>query len=150
MKEKTADIDILEEKEKKAINNLNFIVVTDIYGNEVSIDKTKIINEYNESVGIVLNLVKTLIAENKELKDSNVELATTIDCLQTDLKEINEEYNAEQKHEMENTIPKSKAKEEINGKFKEAKGLYERGVQPQAQYTMKLLRDLEQSLLGKE
>ena len=95
-------------------------------------------------------LISTLIAENKELKDSNVELATTIDCLQTDLKEIKEEYSAEQKYEMENTIPKSKAKEEIDGKFKEAKGLYERGVQPQAQYTMKLLRDLEQSLLGKE
>ena len=94
--------------------------------------------------------ISTLIAENKELKDSNVELATTIDCLQTDLKEIKEEYSAEQKHEMENTIPKSKVKEEIDGKFKEAKGLYERGVQPQAQYTMKLLRDLEQSLLGKE
>ena len=47
-------------------------------------------------------------------------------------------------------ISKSKVKEEIDGKFKEAKGLYERGVQPQAQYTMKLLRDLEQSLLGKE
>lgn len=100
MKEKTADIDILEEKEKKAINNLNFIVVTDIYGNEVSIDKTKIINEYNESVGIVLNLVKTLIAENKELKEK--------------IKEINEEYNAEQKYEMENTIPKSKVEEIIH------------------------------------
>ena len=81
-------------------------------------------------------LISTLIAENKELKEK--------------IKEINEEYNAEQKHEMENTIPKSKVKEEIDGKFKEAKGLYERGVQPQAQYTMKLLRDLEQSLLGKE
>ena len=90
----------------------------------------------DKHIETLLNLVSTLIAENKELKEK--------------IKEINEEYNAEQKHEMENTIPKSKVEEEIDGKFKEAKGLYERGVQPQAQYTMKLLRDLEQSLLGKE
>lgn len=111
------NIDILEEKEKKAIENL-------------------IHHRDDWAVDIVLKLIKTFIAENKELKEK--------------IKEINEEYNAEQKHEMENTIPKSKVEEEIDGKFKEAKGLYERGVQPQAQYTMKLLRDLEQSLLGKE
>lgn len=46
------------EEEKEAINNLNFIVVTDIYDNEVNIDKTKIINKYNESVGVVLNLIQ--------------------------------------------------------------------------------------------
>lgn len=46
------------DKELEAINNLNFIVVTDIYDNEVNIDKTKIINEYNQSVGIVLNLIQ--------------------------------------------------------------------------------------------
>ena len=39
---------------EKAINNLNFIIVTDVYDNEVRIDKTKVVNEYNESVGIVL------------------------------------------------------------------------------------------------
>ena len=39
---------------EEAINNLNFIIVTDVYDNEVRIDKTKIVNEYNESVGIVL------------------------------------------------------------------------------------------------
>ena len=124
MKEKTADIDILEEKEKKAIEYLKLVA------------KERTLIPLCDDIKILLNLVETLIAENKELKEK--------------IKEINEEYNAEQKHEMENTIPKSKAKEEINGKFKEAKGLYERGVQPQAQYTMKLLRDLEQSLLGKE
>ena len=48
----------MNNEEKKAINNLNFIIVTDIYDNEVSIDKTKVINEYNESVGIVLNLIQ--------------------------------------------------------------------------------------------
>lgn len=45
---------------------------------------------------------------------------------------------------------KEKIKAKIEEKFLEAKGLYERGVQPQAQYTMKLLRDLEKSLLEKE
>lgn len=43
-----------------------------------------------------------------------------------------------------------KIKAKTEEKFLEAKGLYERGVQPQAQYTMKLLRDLEKSLLEKE
>ena len=47
-------------------------------------------------------------------------------------------------------ISKDKIREKIDGKFREAKGLYERGVQPQAQYTMKLLRDLEEQLLNKE
>lgn len=61
-----------------------------------------------------IQAISNLIAENKELKDSNVELATTIDCLQTDLKEIKEEYSAEQKYEMENTIPKSKVEEIIH------------------------------------
>lgn len=48
----------MNEEEKKAIDDLTFIIVTDIYDNEVNIDKTKIINEYNGSVGIVLNLIK--------------------------------------------------------------------------------------------
>lgn len=44
-------------------------------------------------------------------------------------------------------ISKDKIREKIDTKFRNAKGLWERGVQPQAQYTMKLLRDLEQELL---
>ena len=99
MKEKTADIDILEEKEKKAINNLNFIVVTDIYDNEVSIDKTKIINEYNESVGIVLNLVKNLISENKELKEENRYLKSKIDEFREKYIELNKDSIAKSKVE---------------------------------------------------
>ena len=55
------------------------------------------------------------------------------------------EGRADEKKEWEDKI-----KAEIEKKFLEAKGLYERGVQPQAQYTMKLLRDLEKSLLEKE
>lgn len=57
----------MTEEEKKAINNLNFIFVTDVYDNEVNIDKTKIINEYNHSVGIVLNLITKIQKENEEL-----------------------------------------------------------------------------------
>ena len=102
MKEKTADIDILEEKEKKAYDNL------------IMLKYFTMEKEDKESIDIILKLVEALIAENKALKDSNVELATTIDCLQTDLKEIKEEYSAEQKHEMENTIPKSKVEEIIH------------------------------------
>ena len=44
-------------------------------------------------------------------------------------------------------ISKDKITEKIDIKFREAEGLYERGVQPQAQYTMKLLRDLEKDIL---
>ena len=62
---------MLSDEEKKAINNLNFIIVTDIYDNEVSIDKTKIINEYNESVGIVLDLIRKQSKEIEELKVIN-------------------------------------------------------------------------------
>lgn len=50
---------MISEEERKAINDLNFIIVTDIYDNEVSIDKTKVINEYNHSLGVVLDLVRT-------------------------------------------------------------------------------------------
>lgn len=87
-----------------------------------------------------IQAISTLIAEKKELKEKNNELEV-INKIQ--------EYRISVIDERE-LISKSKVKEEIDGKFKEAKGLYERGVQPQAQYTMKLLRDLEQSLLGKE
>ena len=59
----------MNNEEKKAINNLNFIIVTDVYDNEVSIDKTKIINEYNESVGIVLNLIENQEKEIERLKE---------------------------------------------------------------------------------
>ena len=60
---------MLSEEEKKAMNNLNFIVVTDIYDNEVSINKTEMINEYNHSVGIVLNLITKLQKEVEHQKE---------------------------------------------------------------------------------
>ena len=126
MKEKTSDIDILEEL--------------------VNAYKDCFVENYNEMIVDVgmrykdIQAISNLIAENKELKEKNNELEV-INKIQ--------EYRISVIDERE-LISKSKVKEEIDGKFKEAKGLYERGVQPQAQYTMKLLRDLEQSLLGKE
>lgn len=52
-----------------AINDLNFIVVTDIYDNEVSIDKNKIINEYNQSLGIALDYIKKLEQLPNKIRD---------------------------------------------------------------------------------
>lgn len=49
----------------EAINDLMYIVVTDIYDNEVRIDKTKVINEYNQSVGTVLDYIKELEKRDK-------------------------------------------------------------------------------------
>lgn len=48
----------MTKEQEEAINNLMFIVVIDVYDNEVRIDKTKVINEYNHSVGIVLDMLK--------------------------------------------------------------------------------------------
>lgn len=45
---------------EKAINDLLYIVVTDIYDNEVNIDKTKVINEYNQSLRIALDYIEEL------------------------------------------------------------------------------------------
>ena len=146
MEEKIADIDILEEKEKKAINNLNFIIVTDIYGNEVSIDKTKIINEYNESVGIVLNLVKTLIAENKEMKEEIEELKK-YEKYYEEMEEVNKKFIA---------VDKIKAKiEELDIEIQcctYADDDVEEYKQDIEKEKARLLRDKKtlQSLLGKE
>lgn len=76
--------------------------------------------------------IENLIARYKETKQ--------------ELESVKEIYYTQKEIET-NYIPKSKVKEKIDSKFKEAKGLYERGVQPQAQFTMKLLRDLEKELL---
>ena len=56
---------------EEAINDLTFIVITDIYGNEVRIDKPKVINGYNQSVGTVLDYIEELEKENKYLRDEN-------------------------------------------------------------------------------
>ena len=117
------NIDILEEK----------IKIIESLCTDDCINKETVIKPFKYAIS-------NLISENKELKEKNNELEV-INKIQ--------EYRISVIDERE-LISKSKVKEEIDGKFKEAKGLYERGVQPQAQYTMKLLRDLEQSLLGKE
>lgn len=53
-------------------------------------DAQKALKEYRETQ----NKVAKLEEENKELKNSGVELATTIDSLQTDLKELKEKVKA--------------------------------------------------------
>ena len=98
--------------------------------------------------------------KNKELEDerkkypiamTDKQFKQTIDNAQKELKEeLHRQINTreiEEKFMEDNFIHKDKIREKIDTKFRNAKGLWERGVQPQAQYTMKLLRDLEQELL---
>ena len=59
---------------EEAINDLMFIVVTDIYDNEVRIDKTKVINGYNQSVGTVLDYIKELEQLPNKIRDKIKEL----------------------------------------------------------------------------
>lgn len=68
---------MLSEEEKKAINNLNYIIVTDIYDNEVRIDKRKIIAEYNDSLRITLNLIRNQQSEI-EKKDKIIDLTLNL------------------------------------------------------------------------
>lgn len=86
---------------------------------------------YNREIKIVLNLIEK---QSKEIEE---------------LKRYEEGYKL-LSYSLDNYTKNDKIKAKIERKFLEAKGLYERGVQPQAQYTMKLLRDLEESLLEKE
>ena len=92
--------------------------------------------DYNQGhyadIQIVLNLIEKQSKEIEELKEEQCCMTT---CLRKDKEKL---------------FLEDKIKAKIEEKFLEAKGLYERGVQPQAQYTMKLLRDLEKSLLEKE
>lgn len=151
MKEKTSDRDILEEPKDILFKidmqlydefNDKFCEINENLGTIYTYKDLEDLKktESDTERTLLRQAISTLIAENKELKEKNNELEV-INKIQ--------EYRISVIDERE-LISKSKVKEEIDGKFKEAKGLYERGVQPQAQYTMKLLRDLEQSLLGKE
>ena len=140
---KICDLEFKIEKQSKEIEELkekneflnwyfenqkeNFIhkdKIKEILGIEEDIDNEKL-----------LSLLQTIVDENvrlEEIEDRKVQI------------EYNNVFNKGVKS-VENKI-----KAKIEEKFLEAKGLYERGVQPQAQYTMKLLRDLEKSLLEKE
>ena len=84
---------MFSEEEKKAMNNLNFIVVTDIYDNEVSINKTEMINEYNHSVGIVLNLITKLQKEVEHQKEKRENQKLELAILNEKQKEMNKLIN---------------------------------------------------------
>lgn len=75
------NIDILEEKEKKAIKELTEIkelVEEDLKHKDYNV--TAVLDQIDlESLVIVLNLIETLIAENKELKEENKELEKKLD-----------------------------------------------------------------------
>lgn len=119
-----SNIDILEEKEKKAIENLKGGYW---YVGEEGLE---------ESIKIVLNLVESLIAENKKLKELLEEKTVRIGF------ENKDDY-----------IPKSKVEEEIHY-LKECKDFAKTGKFKEAQIQTELLeaviKKLEQSLLGKE
>lgn len=102
------------------------------------------INNNDKNVSAILDLIdlkelRNLIARNKDLEKNY------INPNKARISYFDKGKGT--KVVIEGFIPKSKVKEKIDSKFKEAKGLYERGVQPQAQFTMKLLRDLEKELL---
>ena len=109
----------------------------------------------------ILNLIEKQFKEIEELKEDNQRYKRIASQKLDDIEEFRKNEcehrcirNAEvlelKEYYQENYTPNDKIKAKIEEKFLEAKGLYERGVQPQAQYTMKLLRDLEKSLLEKE
>lgn len=74
------NIDILEEKEKKAIKELTEIkelVEEDLKYKDYNV--TAVLDQIDlENLVIVLNLIETLIAENKELKEDNEYLKNQI------------------------------------------------------------------------
>lgn len=104
MKEKTADIDILEEKEKEAIKDLEeYLHWEELQGFSML--------PRDKHIETLLNLVSTLIAENKELKEKNNKLEV-INKMQ--------EYRISVIDERE-LIPKSKVEEVIEELSKELK-----------------------------
>ena len=120
---------MLSDKEKKAIERAEFLIKIDTY-----LEKEMLTN--------LLNLIEKQSKEIEELKDKNKKLKDKAKELIFEKQELTSA--------LLDSTPNDKIKAKIEEKFLEAKGLYERGVQPQAQYTMKLLRDLEKSLLEKE
>lgn len=117
---------MLSDEEKEALRNFKSEYETcDHYSSDLIIEL--------DDAEILLNLIDKQSKEIEGLKEDNKKKSIVI---------------IEYQDLYEKLVDKIKAK--IEEKFLEAKGLYERGVQPQAQYTMKLLRDLEKSLLEKE
>lgn len=127
------DIDILEDKEEieNFLKRLGYIEEGYLTNGHMSVGN---INDINKAI----KLIETLISENKELKEK--------------VKEINEEYSAEQKYEMENTIPKSKIEKLIEKlkKEKESKRVLPFDIIDEQNKNINYKIEILQSLLGKE
>lgn len=178
------DIDILEEELRKDILyqidmqlydefNDKFCEIEENLGTVYSYKDLEDLKkaESDTERTLLREAVSTLIAENKELKDSGVELATTIDSLQTDLKELKEK-NKELEESLkfqkkltkiaqiitdeslkealeeieEEYIPKSKVEEVIE----EVKEDENPSISSFQEYAQEYAIDKLQSLLGKE
>lgn len=140
MKEKTSDIDILEEKEKEAIKDLEeYLHWEELQGFSML--------PRDKHIETLLNLVSTLIAENKELKEENEKMEELIENSECDMST--------------NYIRKSKVEEEIDKLNKKEKDLQnsisdeEREEYSDANISFDLMdidirRETLQSLLRKE
>lgn len=130
------NIDILEEKEKKAIENLKGGYW---YVGEEGLE---------ESIKIVLNLVETLIAENKELKELKEELDSVKEIYYTQ-REVEDNYILKSK--VEEII--SEEKEGIKRDLENIKKIKDEGWKKAIEQNINIRnRKIEclQSLLGKE
>ncbi len=118
-----------EEENFKEIINKRFNEKMEIeYALKFNFDEIvkKVINvKYkDDKLKILQKIIKKQQKEIEELKKDN---------------EYQWEHRCKMAIELDNNVV---SKDKIREKFLEAKGLYERGVQPQAQYTMKLLQEL--------
>lgn len=107
MKEKKADIDILEEKEKKSIELL-----------KQEPDFSLSYYKRENAIDIVLKLVETLIAKNKELKEETEEIKDRNKKLQDKAKELIFE-----KQELTSALLDSTPNDKIKAKIEELEKL---------------------------
>ena len=81
---------------------------------ELEENNKKLQEGYDKRVSEILKLEQRI----EELQEIEEEHRKENGKLREELKEIKEEYSAEQKHEMQNTIPKSKIKEVLEQRLK--------------------------------
>lgn len=142
---KSNNIDILEEKEKEAIKDLEeYLHWEELQGFSML--------PRDKHIETLLNLVSNLIAENKELKEENEGLKTKLDTLIEKYKELKEELDSvkqiyyTQREIEENYILKSKVEEVIE----EVKKDENPSISSFQEYAQEYAIDKLQSLLGKE